>query len=266
MDISSLRLPDRFERLRGEDNGTLRTIIVPVEPALQIIDDRFADMRAAQRGSFMILRGSTGAGKSTFLDTVRLFRQRVSTERIPRSADLEKALYELGGASNPRIVVIESREALGTVSRPELEAAMHAINMYVRSEEGLDTLVVWPVNTDELATLLTDLAQALGAEALFGSAGAITLFEGPTKGDFVRIAESTVAALNEGASLASLGISEQTAVDLTGTTNTIGQYLAAVRSAAIAAGRNVERLMAAERYRVWVVVVAGTEVISATFS
>lgn len=259
MDIAALRLPDRFERLRQEDNGILRTIIVPVEEALSEIDARFADMRAAQRGSFMILRGSTGAGKSTFLDTVGLFRLGVTTVRVPRGADLETALHELGPSNGPRIVVLESREALGTVSRPELEASMHSVNMYVRSDDGVDSLVVWPVNTDELSELLTGLAQSLGAESLFGVADPITKFDGPTRDNFVRIAESTVAALNEGASLASLGISDTQARSLSEKAGTIGQYLALIRRAAHQAGNHVKGLMSVENYKVWIVVISGTD-------
>jgi Tfp pilus assembly pilus retraction ATPase PilT len=63
-----LNVPDRFEGLASAGSGSLRTIISPVEHALRIIDERFADMRAAHRGGLMILRGETGAGKSTFLN------------------------------------------------------------------------------------------------------------------------------------------------------------------------------------------------------
>ncbi|MEU0334456.1 hypothetical protein [Streptomyces sp. NPDC006193] len=50
---------------------------------LEELDERFMDMRAVDRGSLMILRGTPGAGKPTFLDTVGFFRQHVSTRRIP---------------------------------------------------------------------------------------------------------------------------------------------------------------------------------------
>jgi DNA (cytosine-5)-methyltransferase 1 len=259
MEITALRLPDRFERLRQEDRGTLQTIIAPVEDSLAHLDDRFADMRAAQRGSFMILRGATGAGKSTFLDTLTLFRQDVETVRIPRQENLESALFQLPRAEHPRVVVLESREALGVVSRPELEAAMHAVNMYVRSDEGQDALIVWPVNTDELMQILTELAEQLGGESLFGVFGPVLHFNGPPNGEFVEIAERTVAALNEGASLAALGISEDAARELAEKAATIGQYLAHVRSAAHKAGAHVQQLMKTERYKVWTVVVAGTD-------
>ena len=96
----------------------------------------------------MILRGETGAGKSTFLNTVGLFRTGVVTERIAGTADVEEVLKETGATAKPRIIVLEGREALGEVSRAALEASMHAINTFVRTQAGRDTLVVWPTNTD----------------------------------------------------------------------------------------------------------------------
>ena len=53
-------------------------------------------------------------------------------------------------------------------------------------------------------------------------------FNGPSKSDFVNIAEKTVAALNEGASLVALGISEQRAEQLVERAATVGRYLALV--------------------------------------
>lgn len=64
-----LNVPDRFEGLTSAGSSSLRAIISPVEETLKIIDQRFTDMRAARRGGLMILRGETGAGKSTFLNT-----------------------------------------------------------------------------------------------------------------------------------------------------------------------------------------------------
>jgi DNA (cytosine-5)-methyltransferase 1 len=92
----------------------------------------------------MILRGETGAGKSTFLNTVGLFRTGVVTERITGADDVAEALKGAEPTTQPRIIVLEGREALGEVSRPALEASMHAINSFVRSDAGQETLVVWP--------------------------------------------------------------------------------------------------------------------------
>ena len=112
-----LFVPDRFERLRPAGEKALRTIITPVEGALSRLDDRFDDMASAGRGSLLILRGETGVGKSTFLDTVSLFRAGVVTHRIPANADVAAELRALGESAHPRILVSRAVKLLGD-SRP----------------------------------------------------------------------------------------------------------------------------------------------------
>jgi DNA (cytosine-5)-methyltransferase 1 len=260
MDPRELRLPDRFESLSDSGDEQLQVIITPVEETLRLLDDRFLDMQAAGRGGFMIFRGPSGAGKSTFLNTVGLFREQVTTVRLRRGRDIVTDLAALPATNAPRIVVLEGREALGKVSQPELEAAMHEVNQFVRTEEGRRTLVVWPTNKDDLTDLLVDLARDLGDETLLDLDEPVTRFTGPAKEDFVGIAERTVAALNDGVSLSGLGISEQLADELAASATTIGSYLTRVRKAAIAAGDQVQGLLVRERYRMWTLVIAGTDV------
>ena len=251
-----LNVPDRFEGLASAGSGSLRTIISPVEETLRIIDQRFTDMRAARRGGLMILRGETGAGKSTFLNTVGLFRAGVVTERIAGADDVVEVLRMAQRTTQPRIIVLEGREALGEVARGSLEASMHAINSFVRSGAGQDTLVVWPTNTDDLTASLAEIATSLGAEALFGIGEPFERFSGPPKSDFVSIASRTVAALNEGASMAALGISDERANQLATGAATIGRYLALVRRELIKNGARIRGLLAAEQPRLWIAVVA----------
>lgn len=259
VNVNDLRIPDRFERLRDLGTDTLTSIIVPVEAMLGLFDERFMDMRAADRGSLMILKGESGAGKSTFLDTVGFFRQNVVTQRVGRQDDIGATL-RANSATGPRIVVLEGREALGQVSRQEIEAAMHEVNQFVRSNEGRSSLVVWPTNVDDLTELLVSLGESLGREALFGVSDPVTRFQGPPQTEYVRIAQQTVQTLNDGASLDALGISSELSESLSAQSDTIGSYLARIRQAAIRAGAQVERLLTKERYRLWTLAVSGNDV------
>ncbi|MBO9570148.1 MAG: hypothetical protein J7503_15185, partial [Cellulomonas iranensis] len=90
-----LNVPDRFEMLRSSGAGTLRSLVVPVHEALVELDSRFRDLRAAGRGGLSVMRGQPGAGKSTFLDTLHLFREGVETLRITQDQDIAKALTGL---------------------------------------------------------------------------------------------------------------------------------------------------------------------------
>ena len=136
---------------------------------------------------------------------------------------------------------------------------MHGINSFVRSEAGRETLVVWPANTDDLTALLTEKALKIGGEALLGVGEPVTLFSGPSKSQFISIAERTVGALNEGASLAALGISKRDANRLAQQASTIGRFLALVRQSLIRNGAKVRALLAAEQFRLWTLIIAGNE-------
>lgn len=207
----------------------------------------------------MLLRGETGAGKSTFLDTVGLFRDGVITTRIPRTDSIDERLSKLEPATQFRLIVLEHREAIGQYSINAIEADLHAINAFVRSEAGRQTLVVWPVNTDDLLRRLVDIGSRIGGTALFGLEDETTAFTGPPRDEFVAIAGRTVAALNEGASLVALGISEEQAIELTRRADTIGSYLGLIRDALLANEKAVNALLSVEQFRMWTLVIAGTE-------
>ncbi len=259
LDREDLNLPDRYEALRGASGEDLRAIVHPVTDSLQALDRRFSEMRAARRGALMILRGNSGAGKSTFLDTAGFFWEGVVTERVPRNAEVPTMLEALGAADGPRIVVLEGREALGGESAVDIEAALHVVNEFLRSPAGAETLVVWPTNTDDLTALLAELGGKIGAEALFGVGDPVERFEGPPEEAFAEIAERTVQTLNSGASLAALGVSADQAAQMAAEASTIGGYLGLVRQALLANEGMVRGLLRVERYRLWTLVVAGNE-------
>lgn len=255
----TLYVPDRFEMMRDIGEGTLKTIVVAVENSLQLLDDRFEDLHAAGRGGLMILRGNPGTGKSTFLDTVGLFRDGVGTVRISNDSDVAEALRGLPSTGKPRIVVIEGREALLDVSEAALESYMHTINGFVRSPQGRSTLVVWPTNTDELADALSTLGKRIGGSALLGIGDSVVRFDGPPRSQYVRIGELTVAALNDSASLLALGVTNDQAEELAAQADSVGDFLALLRGELRKNGGRVKKLLQVEQPRVWVVVIAGND-------
>lgn len=254
-----LSVPDRFENLRSVGTGVLKGIVLPIDDVLDVIDSRFEDIHASGKGSLMLLRGDSGAGKSTFLDTVGLFRNGVETIRIRSKDDIAEALLSLGGGTGPRIVVLEGREALRDISDSALESALHEINSFTRSDEGAETLFVWPTNRDDLTDRLSRLGTDIGDSGLFGVDGPIVLFRGPPRDEWVRIAERTVSALNQGAQLSALGISTEQAEALTADSSTVGHYLASIRGALLKNTRRVKSLLKTKQERIWVVVIAGND-------
>lgn len=177
-----LFVPDRFDILQRRAAGQLGTIVLPVEAGLNEIDSLRRSLRAAGRGGFLILRGDSGSGKSTFLHTLNLFREDHSTYSISRSKNISQALSEIDATKNAlRVIVIEGREALRDTSMEELEANLHDMNAFLRSYEGERTLIVWPCNADDLQESLIEVASRIGAEALLGVGEPFVRFQGPQR-------------------------------------------------------------------------------------
>lgn len=255
-----ISLPDRYDMLERKAIGQLSQIISPVEEALEHIDLIYSDMKASSRGAFLILRGDSGTGKSTFIHTIGLFREEIETITIKKEDDINETLKYLPNTkAKLRVIVLEGREALTDVSKELLEKSIHSINSFIRTIAGEKTLVAWPVNRDDLANTLSKLAFELGAEALTGLDDPVYRFPGPPKSQFLNIANNTIALLNQGEQIHDLGISTVRAGQLLEESPTIGVFLAKIRRDLLANQRELSSLTKKELCRVWIVVLAGNE-------
>lgn len=255
-----LLVPDRFDMLQRRAPDQLNSIVVPVAEALDRIDSVQRDTAAAGRGGFLLLRGESGSGKSTFLHTLGLFREGVDVASIPREAGIADVLRSLRATSRAmRLLVVEGREALRDVAISDLEAAIHEINSFIRQREGERTLIVWPCNAQDLQDRMLEVCGRVGADALLGVGEPVLEFSGPTKDQYLDIADRTLATLNEGASLIDLGVSSGRVLELRDRAGTIGQFMGLIRQDLLANQAKVRGLLSRERCRVWIVVAAGTE-------
>lgn len=255
-----LFLPSRFDTLERRAANQLSNIVAPVDAALAFFDEVHTEVASAGQGSLVICFGRSGAGKSTFLHTLHLFREGVSTISVTKADDLTAKFGSLQSTSDQlRVLVVEEREALTDASRADLETVLHKINAFVRSDAGANTVVVWPCNTTGMRDQLRTLADEIGAEALLGTREPVFTFEGPPSSAYVQIARQTIATLNQGASLSDLGVSETRADELAAQSNTIGGYLGLLRKELTRNSAAVQKLLVKEQSKLWTVVVAGND-------
>lgn len=262
MQLPKVTIPDRFEALERLPNvGELRSMVVPVAAGLDHLDALYDDMVSAMRGSFLILLGEPGSGKTTLLHTVRLFRDGVKTDSIDQGESIPDALDQLSAYEGlMRIVVIKGREELGNTPAADLQEALLAVNRFIRSREGANTIVAWPCSSEAMAQMLAAQARRIGGDALLGIAGGPFRYAGPPKEQYLTIARKTIEALNAGASLGSLGLPEARAETLAREAATIGSFMQALRNEArqnLSALRS--KLPSKDWFQLWIVVVAGND-------
>jgi ABC-type lipoprotein export system ATPase subunit len=81
--------------LKRVASGHMSEIISAVDDSLERIDELYEEMLTSSRGAFLILRGDSGTGKSTFIHTVGLFRDGVDTKTVTKDEDVGSVLGSL---------------------------------------------------------------------------------------------------------------------------------------------------------------------------
>lgn len=255
-----LFVPDRFDMLQRRAPSQLDSIVVPVDTGLARIRTVHRDMSAAGRGAFLVFRGDSGCGKSTFLGTLGMFLSNTEVAAIRGEDPIGDTLAKAGPTTaSLRVIIIEGRDALKEVSPQVLESAIHSINSFVRSANGERTLVVWPANADDLESALVATARRVGADSLLGVDESSYRFPGPPKEQYLDIASRTIATLNQGAGLADLGVSAERAQELSQKATTVGQFLGLLRRDLLQNQSRLDRLLEKERCRMWIVVAAAND-------
>ncbi len=185
------KVPFRFESVKKMDIGhDLISLIIPVDEGLKKLDQIHYDMTASLCGAFLILRGDTGSGKTTFLHTLELFRKGVQTISIKRDDSVRDVLRSIGPFEGAlRILVLENREVLSDTSDVEVESIILDTNTFVRTRAGERTVVVWPCTSDPIAAKLVDAARVIGGEALLGVEEPVFRYHGPPQKEYLRIAQ-----------------------------------------------------------------------------
>ncbi len=255
-----LFVPDRFDMLQRRAPSQLNSIVVPVDAGLSHINAVHRDMSAAGRGGFLVFRGDSGCGKSTFLGTLGMFFAGTEVMAIGATDPIDATLATVGPTlANLRVIVIEGRDALREVAPQILESAVHSVNSFIRSGCGERTLVVWPANADDLEAALVAAAKRVGADSLLGVGEPSYRFPGPPKEQYLDIASRTIATLNQGAGLADLGVSAERAQELADNAKTVGHFLGLLRRDLVRNQSRLDALLEKERCRLWIVVAASND-------
>ena len=254
-------LPDRYEGLAAHMNtNDIPKIIIPVTSAIERIKELYEEIMSSGRGAFLILKGQSGCGKTTFLRTLPIFMENIEVCTLDNSSPLETAFdnFQLQRAGF-RVIVIEGRESILDMKNAEVVTIIHKINTFIRSKDGMNSLIVWPCNNDDIVTQLVETSKVVGGTALLNSQETYFEFSGPPKNDYLRIVEQTIELLNHGKTLLDFGISNEAAKTFLPEIFTIGEYLKIINAKVRENKKFVQQLEVKEKCKLWVLVLALNE-------
>lgn len=203
-------LPSRFENFPSsyskDSLEILKAFIFRVDSPIKHLKKMFRTMQASNSGSFLVLKGVSGIGKTTFLKTLPLYIDNLQVNSIYNKTSLIDELDKLKGSKTPRIIILENRETFETLSANQLEKEIHKINAFIRSDEGRNTIIVWPCNGEDMATEIIQFAGHIGGSSLFRDDTVLEYF-GPSKDKYSSILKNTFEFFNK-YDLSDLGFSE----------------------------------------------------------
>jgi hypothetical protein len=156
----------------------------------------------------VLLQGTTGSGKSTFIQSL-IWRKHLGvarlisidcselpdTNKLPSLASqLQKVCENARGSQGMTAVSVDYMESLGGIAPEEKRAFFQTLNGLLRKSP---VLVVWPVTTGNDANAMLQEARAVSS-TLFDNAYPILGFTGPNSDSFPTIARNTISVFNGG--------------------------------------------------------------------
>ena len=123
-------LPDRYEGLESTmEPQDIPKVIVPVKKAIEKIHEIYEEIASSGRGAFLVLKGSSGCGKTTFLRTLSIFLDDIEVITFGNEVPITENFDGLSVSNKPlRIVIIEGRESILDMKNEEVITAIHKIN------------------------------------------------------------------------------------------------------------------------------------------
>lgn len=235
--LGIVSIPASYEVLR-EAVGADRIGQVLIECANDLNDFKryVAEVKTARQGKLLFLKGESGQGKTSFVESTAVFLADVVGGVITAPPEYELPLTDLMGwltqelrrarrASRDRLIVVnlDGRE-IPVPDEAATQAAMGNLNSLLRSTP--DVLMVWPVNQRDFAEQAIERLKAAGGESALLSTS-IHVLKGLLKTQFFDVLRLVLDATNT--RLEDAAISEDEARSLVDASQRIGEYLRQVQ-------------------------------------
>lgn len=229
--IPQLVLPKRWELLaqRAKDAGLdVSQFVERVDEAASHIDELLDLIQRAGGGLFEVIYGLSGSGKTTFLNTLPKFFEKVrvlSFQRERDLADLPDFVREtyIEGDEYSRIILIERRDIPKKTDLDALEEMLAELLNAFREPYG-KVLVLWPITNLVSAERISEVAWETGRDSITDpKTRGKYVFKGVPKERYYDLADLTTRNLT-GDGLDAFGVDRTSAKDVLKSCTTIADF------------------------------------------
>lgn len=261
--IRKINLPSRFENLKlGEpDEKKLKSFILKNKAAIEHINNVIESTYSSNSGAFLIIKGKSGIGKTTFLRTLNLYIDNVEIcKNYEDEEELQKYFSKLNDNGKFKIIMLENRESIAETKYSNMEKDIRSINKFLRSNIGRNSIVVWPCNHQSVVDDIVDLSKTIGGTFLINDE-TVYDFNGPDIKNYYQILKNTFSIFNNEQDIENYGIDENISDNILkeqGNNTTIGTHLELSRKMVI---NNIKKInncydLFTEEFKLWIVVIS----------
>lgn len=250
-------LPDRFEAIKDKTKE-IPCFILGVNKSIGKINELIDIINTSGRGTFLLVRGKSGSGKTTFLNTINQFsNEKFEILSVGEDVKIQDNLKTLKSTNHFRIVIIEDRENIEDLSSIDVVSKLQSINKFIRSKKGLNTIVVWPFNEYGNLDDFIYTAQSIGGTSLIDEYENYHEFDGPSKKDYYEILINTFEYYNPKKTLEDFGITETVALKLIKESYSIGDLITNVNTTIRRNKKELKNYFSRiDKFSMWIIVIA----------
>jgi hypothetical protein len=233
--LPRLELPRRWELLResaAAANVDPAEFVERVDTAADRIDRLLKRVSTGGGGLFEVVLGLSGSGKTTFLNTLPKFFERVRIQSFPREQELSAlpAFIRRNFVPNDdaaRIVIIDRRDNPTKEDLANARSMLSELLVTFREREG-KALVLWPITDGDAATAIASSAWSVGRDSVVDAeTRGVYRFEGIPKERYFSLADATSKSLTSDG-LEAFGVTESVANEMLAECETISDFFGKV--------------------------------------
>jgi len=241
---SIVRFPTRYEPLIRTFGEASRNTFIRQEKDLSEIARILKQVRASGQSklSFVYADSESGAGKTTFIQSLDLFLPELVTEVLrlspQKSLNLEELVAEIGAIPVGKKITVVNVDGHESFAKTEEEYRNFSVQLNTCLRNRDDLLLLWPVNNRQFAERLIEFLRAVAGDSIFGAQRIYSL-EGLQPESWPFVLEGILKIANW--SLEDAALDPPSVIEITKDAKNIGEYLDLIQRA-IAEGFDVEAI------------------------